>query len=165
VALLYRLPGWKVTRNGRVGELDRALSKHLLVTAAKGEARVHFLVVHLIRPIGAQTGKHEGQLRAVGAWMKDQLQRDPGSTVVVLGDTNHSETGKPLFGLGTDAGELNGFAATHLTGKCFDRLVIAGAGRWTTAEVRRPPYGPRPNDANKKVWTDHYLVGATLALP
>jgi hypothetical protein len=165
VALLYRLPGWKVTRNGRVGELDRVLSKHLLVTATKGEARVHVLVVHLIRPIGAQAAKHEGQLKAVGAWMQGQLQRDPGSTVVVLGDTNNSETGKPLFGLGSEAGELNGFAATHLTGKCFDRLVVAGTGRWAAVETRRPPYGPRPNDANKKAWTDHYLVGATLVVP
>ena len=61
-----------------------------------------------------------------------------------------------------EAGELNGFAGTHITNKCYDRLVVAGAGKWAGIDVLRPPYGPRPNDANKRVWTDHYFVGAGL---
>ena len=28
--------------------------------------------------------------------------------------------------------------------------------------VLRPPFGRKPNDANKRVWTDHYFVGALL---
>ena len=78
----------------------------------------------------------------------------------VLGDTNTDR--QPLYGIGREAGELNNFAATHLTNKCYDRLVVAGAGKWAGIEVLRPPYGPRPNDANKRVWTDHYFVGAGL---
>lgn len=81
--------------------------------------------------------------------------------MVIVGDTNNSDRGS-LYGFGREAGELNGFAATHLTGKCFHRLVVAGAGKWAGIEVLRPPYGPRPNDANKRVWTDHSFVGAVL---
>jgi hypothetical protein len=69
VGLLYKLPLWKVTSRGRVPDLDRVVSKHLLVEAAAGNQRILFLVVHLIRPIGNQLLKHKAQLTAVGAWM------------------------------------------------------------------------------------------------
>ena len=73
-----------------------------------------------------------------------------------------TRAGGSLFGVGREARELGVFAATHLTGKCFDRLVVAGVGSWTKIEIRVPPYGKRPNAANKRVWTDHFFVGATL---
>ena len=41
-------------------------------------------------------------------------------------------------------------------------LARLGNAKWTGIEVLRPPYGRKPNDANKRVWTDHYFVGATL---
>ena len=46
VAVLHNLPGWAVSSKGRVGELDRVVSKHLLVLATKGQERVYFLAVH-----------------------------------------------------------------------------------------------------------------------
>ncbi len=95
------------------------------------------------------------------AWAKGLQARDPGATVVIAGDTNNTDR-QPLYGVGREAGELNNFAATHLTNKCYDRLVVSGAGKWAEIEVLRPPYGPRPNDANKRVWTDHYFVGSVL---
>ena len=45
--------------------------------------------------------------------------------MVIAGDTNNTDR-QPLYGIGREAGELNGFAATHLTNKCYDRLVVAG---------------------------------------
>ena len=161
VGLLYKLPGWTVASKGRVAALDKIVSKHLLVYATHGNDRVYFLAVHLIRPIGAQAEKHDRQRAAIGEWVKDQLAREPGATVVVLGDTNNSNRA-PLYGIGREVGELNGFAPTHLGGKAFDRLVVAGAGSWSAVELRKPPYGTKPNDANKRVWTDHFFVGATL---
>lgn len=161
VALLYHLPGWKVASKGRVAELDRVVSKHLLVLATREKDRVYFLVVHLLRPIGTQAEKQAKQREAIGAWVTGLLQRETGATVVVLGDTNTSEK-QSLYGVGREAGELNNFAATHITGKCYDRLVVAGVGKWTGVEILKPPYGKKPNDANKRVWTDHFFVGATL---
>ncbi len=167
VGVLYRLPGWKVASHGRVADLDKIVSKHLLVSATKGDAKVYFLAVHLLRPIGAQAEKHQRQLTAIGAWMRKLVTLEPKATVVVFGDTNNSEVkaAAPLYGLGTEAGALNQFAATHLSNKCFDRLVVAGVGRWTAIDIRRPPYPAKPNDSLKRVWTDHYFVGATLTLP
>ena len=161
VALLHNLPSWQVTSKGRVAELDKIVSKHLLVLATKGEERVYFLAVHLLRPIGAQQQKQEGQRRAIGAWAQTLLAQESGATVVILGDTNNSSR-ESLYGAGNDAGDLNGYSPTHLTNKCYDRLVVAGNGKWVGIEVLRPPYGRKPNDANKRVWTDHYFVGAVL---
>ena len=161
VAVLHNLPGWTVSSKGRVAELDRVVSKHLLVLATHDKERIYFLAVHLLRPIGPQADKQAKQRDAIGAWATGLLSREPGATVLVVGDTNFSDR-KPLYGVGREAGELNAFAATHLTNKCYDRLVLAGVGEWAGIEVLRPPYGPRPNDANKRVWTDHYFVGTTL---
>lgn len=161
VAVLHNLPGWKVSSKGRVAELDRVVSKHLLVLATHEKERVYFLAVHLLRPIGAQAEKHDRQRAAIGEWVKEQLAREPGATVVVLGDTNNSNRA-PLYGIGHEAGELNGFAATHLSGKAYDRLVVAGPGSWSAVEIRKPPYGKSPNAENKRVWTDHFFIGATL---
>lgn len=161
VGFLHNLPGWTVTSKGRVASLDKIVSKHLLVLATHEKERVYFLAVHLLRPIGANVEKQAKQRAAIGAWVKEQLTREAGATVVVLGDTNNSDRG-PLYGIGKEVAELNGYAATHLGGRCFDRLVVAGAGSWSDVEIRRPPYGTKPNDANKRVWTDHYFIGATL---
>jgi hypothetical protein len=163
VGFLHNLPGWLVTSKGRVAALDKVVSKHLLILATRERERIYFLAVHLLRPIGANEEKQAKQRAAIGEWVSQQLAREPGATVVVVGDTNNTDR-RSLYGVGRDAGELNNFAATHLTNKCYDRLVVAGAGKWTGIEVLRPPYGPRPNDANKRVWTDHYFVGATLRI-
>ena len=85
VALLHNLPNWQVTSKGRVAELDRVVSKHLLVLATKGQERVYFLAVHLLRPIGEQQQKQEGQRKAIGAWVQGLLARELGATVVILG--------------------------------------------------------------------------------
>ena len=139
VALLHNLPSWQITSKGRVAELDRVVSKHLLVLATKGQERVYFLAVHLLRPIGAQQQKQESQRKAIGAWVQGLLARESGATVVILGDTNNGSR-ESLYGLGNDAGELNGYASTHLTNKCYDRLVVAGNANWNEIEVLKPPY-------------------------
>ena len=79
--------------------------------------------------------------------------------MVIAGDTNNSDR-QPLYGIGREAGRLNDFAATHLTNKCYDRLVAAGAGKWAGIEILKPPYGKKPDEANKRGWTDHFFVGA-----
>jgi hypothetical protein len=161
VGILHNLPGWKVTSKGRVADLDRVVSKHLLVQATKDQHRIYILGVHLLRPIGAQAEKQARQREAIGTWATALLSREPGATVVIVGDTNNSDR-HSLYGIGRDAGELNAFAPTHLTNKCYDRLVVAGAGKWTAIEILKPPYGKRPNDTIKRVWTDHFFVGAAL---
>lgn len=164
VGAIYTLPGWHVVVNGRIGDLDKAVSKHLLVTATKDKKTVRFLVVHLIRPIGQNAAKHDKQLAAIGQWAAKVQAEEPTSSVVVLGDTNDTKElkGTSIFGIGIEAGEQLGFSATHLDGKSYDRLILVGPGTWQNATVIRPPYGKRPNDLIKRVWTDHFALEATL---
>lgn len=167
VGLIYSLPGWKVNARGRVPELDRVVSKHLLVEATGSSQRVLFLVVHLIRPIGNQLRKHQNQLAAIGAWMAKTHSADARALIVIIGDSNSTlvQNGASLFGPGSEAGEKIRFVGTHLTNKPFDRLVLLGPGTWSNVELRKPPYGNRPTAPLKRIWTDHYLLGAELRWP
>lgn len=166
VGVVYRLPGWKVVSNGRVPALDGLLSKHLLVTAERGSERVRILVVHLIRPLKAGVEKHQKQIEAVGAWLQSMQASEPNTTFIVLGDTNdtHSRRGGSLFGVGVEAGELIDFQATHIGGRCFDRIVLAGPGKFANVSINVPPYGKKPNDSLKRVWTDHFMLSADIVL-
>lgn len=161
VGFVYRrLPGWKFTVNGRVADLDRVLSKHLLMTAVKDGVRVRFLTVHMIRPIGQNADKHRAQTQAINAWAEAEM-RTPSTIVVVLGDMNYGER-SPLFNFGSEVNQANGYAATHLSGRAFDRMTASAPAKWSEIEIVAPPYGRRPNDHLKQIWTDHYLVGARL---
>jgi hypothetical protein len=165
VGALYRLPGWKVIINGRVGALNAAVSKHLLVTARKDAQTIHFLVVHLIRPIGEQAAKHQHQLDCIAAWAREIIAREPASSVVILGDTNHptSTPASSIYGIGQEAAPLHSPAATHLNGQSYDRLVLVGDGAWNSTQIRRPPYGRKPNKSLTRVWTDHFALEAVLS--
>ena len=118
------------------------------------------LAVHLLRPIGAQQDKQAKQREAIGTWATDLLARAPGATVIIVGDTNNTDR-QPLYGVGREAGELNAFAATHLTNKCYDRLVVAGAGKWQESRFYGLPTARGPTTPTSG-WTDHYFVGAVL---
>lgn len=164
VGVLYKLPGWKVTVQGRVGELDRVLSKHLVVTAENGPDRIEFLVVHMIRPLPKSAEKHQRQLDAIRDWMKAEVESRGASAVVVIGDTNHpdSERGSSIFGIGHEVADMTGFAPTHLRGQTYDRIAWLGAAAFVQPSISRPNYGPRPNDLQKHLWTDHFALSATL---
>ena len=41
-------------------------------------------------------------------------------------------------------------------------MVVLGPATWRDVELKRPPYGNRPAAPVKRIWTDHYLLGATL---
>jgi len=166
VGLLYKLPGWTVTSAARIPELDRIVSKHLLVEMKNGDYRALFLVIHLIRPIGNQLAKHLQQLEAIKTWMRFQHATNPGWLIVVLGDTNSTlvERGSSLFGSGVEAGESVDFKPTHLNRSAYDRMVLLGPGTWRNVEIKAPPYGNRPPAALKRVWTDHFLLGGAIEL-
>lgn len=161
VGLVYRQqPGWRYAVDGRVGALDRVVSKHLLVTATHGNQRVRFLVVHLLRPIGENAVRQAAQIAAIDQWAAAQLET-PGTTVVVMGDMNCSSR-SPVFTFGTEVNRLIGYQGTHLNGTPIDRMVASSNTRWSAAEVVAPPYGPKPNNHLKRVWSDHFLLVATL---
>lgn len=128
------------------------LSKHLVLTVEADGRRYTSCIVHLIRPIGAEgISKHARQLASLSEWSQNS------TSVVVLGDFN--DIGKSLLPLNS-ADHLTRGAPTHLSGKAFDHVY--GTDLPHAAKVVRPPIAPKPNKATLAVWTDHYLLTATL---
>jgi hypothetical protein len=163
VGILYRLPGWRVSVDGRVGALDRLISKHVLMTAEMGSTRLKVLVVHLIRPIGAQQAKHDAQIKAISEWATGVSAREPKTVLVVLGDMNDTRKAA-LFPGSREANELVRYAGTHNDGRPYDRMAVFGPGSWSEVVLKAPPYGNKPNKSLLRVWTDHRLLGATLRI-
>ena len=154
--LVAERPGLVFRGATRVRELE-ILSKHLLVTLEEGGTRYAILNVHLIRPIGQNQEKHERQLAAMRDWSAALKQRAPETVVVVLGDFNN--TTPSLLPL-ADSSALTDNAPTHLDKRAFDRIFSSGA--LDDVVVVRPPYPKRPNDLLKAMWSDHYLLKATV---
>ena len=150
VAVVYRArPGLKIDSVSRSSELED-LSKHLVVHASVDGAKYAVLVVHLIRPIGENQVKHRKQLADLTAWAKAQTRE-----VIILGDFNND--GKRILPLGSINEQL-GWPATHLGGKGFD--YIFSSAKLGMGRVEIPPYGRKPNDLQKTLWTDHYMISA-----
>lgn len=167
VGIMLSLPeGYNSRFLGRVPELDRALSKHSLVriTATDTRRPLYLLVVHLIRPIGTDGAlRHESQLISIQKWVEGMFAENPNAVVVVLGDTNSREKGKALFSGALDLLAANDYPGTHLDGSPYDRIMVFGQNvRAGNLVVTRPPYGKRPNDLNKLLWSDHFLVSGTI---
>lgn len=135
-----------------------ALSKHLVLELEKEGQTFVVLNVHLLRPFGRNETKHARQLQEINAWVSATRQAKSEAVVVVLGDFNNS---KPDLLPLKDSARATGFAATHLDGKAIDRIWTSGV--LSDVTVKRPPYLQRPNDLLKMLWTDHFLVSATVA--
>jgi hypothetical protein len=147
---------------GEVQAVQRAtVAQHdtrLETQAANDTTKFYVLAVHLLILICAQAEKQSKQREATGTRATALLSREPGATVVIAGDTNNSDR-TFLYGIGAVAEELNRFVATHHTNKCYHRLVSRRGQEMGGDGVLWPPYGPRPNNANKRVWREHYFVG------
>lgn len=156
-ALILRRKGLLLKRSSRVPTLEN-LSKHLLVSLEADGKAYAVLVVHLLRPIGKNAEKHEAQFASIRTWIESIKKSAPDTSIVVIGDFNND--GKVLLPL-TDSAALNGYAPTHLNGSAYDHIF--SSGKLSAVDVVRPPYPKRPNDLLKSLWTDHYLVKATLS--
>jgi hypothetical protein len=158
-------PNWKAGRAVRVASLE-LLSKHELVglVSKQDGSRVAVLVVHHVRP-SSNGDKHARELVAVRQWALDWLNQNPGTTLVVVGDTNdtHNAPGSSIYGFGQEIADRLNFAPTHVDGLLLDRIVLAGEGRFASGDILPPPYGRRPNRRALALWTDHFRVGAVIA--
>lgn len=151
VVTLVRSSAVQVRRYGRSRDLDN-LSKHLVAYVSKDNKTYAVLNVHLVRPIGEQAAKNAEQIRAISQWGAAQS-----GGIVVLGDFNNDTRNLLPY---REAADLTNWQATHLAGRVFDRIYSLPAPK--QAQVIRPPYARKPSDAQKTLWTDHYLVVAVL---
>ncbi|HSI85317.1 MAG: hypothetical protein ACAI35_24025 [Candidatus Methylacidiphilales bacterium] len=179
-ALFDPTQGWKlVGQPARHGDLERELSKHLVLTLEKNGTRLHICVAHLRVPKRGDD-KQSYQAQALLRWVM-RHDSDGDSNVVVMGDLN--EGGNP----GTDTQNISPLLKvpmydavyeakgkvipTQASGRSLDRIIISrklkegGAGlEFKDAAVIPHSYTRRNNTVDWMEYTDHYAVWATFAV-
>jgi hypothetical protein len=179
-ALFDTSRGWGVYgKASRVSELEKELTKHLVVRLTNGAAHIDVSVVHLRRPIGADgVAKQNEQNQALLRWSMRHLAKDPKANLVILGDFNEGgAVGSPSQSLAVlfqaqpaliDVFDhFKGRPVTHTAGKAFDRILISdglfrGASglKFSAVGIMRHGYG---KGEDRRLYTDHYPVVATFS--
>lgn len=178
-AIFNTATGWGVYgRPSRVSDLERELSKHLVVRLTNAVTAVDICVVHLRRPIGADgQQKQVEQCRALLRWAMHHLAKNPKANLVILGDFNEGkpvgsadqalavlfQTKPPMF----DAlNTVDGKAATHADGKAYDRIIVSDAIFKGAAKLKLDTVAIQSHRHGKgeerRAYTDHFPVVATL---
>lgn len=164
VGFVHFLPnGYRAVHRGRVGMLERELSKHLLLVIDGPTTRFNILNVHLV-VAARDPRKNAAQRAAIVRWIEAALRQEPTSTFLVVGDMNYDYRG-PALALGRDVLEPLRWPYTHSSRLTLDHMIAVGNATWENPIVSRPPYGPRPNEPNKVLWTDHFAVTGTVVTP
>jgi len=164
----------------RVSDLERELSKHLVVRLTNAVTALDICVVHLRRPIGDDgVEKQRNQCRALLRWAMRHLASDPKANLVIMGDFNEGhpvgsdkqalavlfQAKPPLVdGLGI----LNGKISTHTDGKPYDRILVSQAIakglnglKLDRVVIQQHRHG---KGEERRSYTDHYPVAAILTL-
>ena len=180
-ALLDLDQGWKLAGSpGRVPELDKELSKHLVIRLTNNFSALDLCAVHLKRSIG-KYGKlaQQDQNSALKKWADARLAKNPEANLIVLGDFNEptapGATNAALALLIQPAGVLRdsfvlagGKFRTHATGKAYDRILISaalenGSASWKFEKVFSQPHTHGKGE-EKKLFTDHFPVTVVFNL-
>ncbi len=180
-AVLDLNQGWKISgRPGRVRELDKELSKHLVIHLTNQSSALAVCIVHLKRSLG-KYGRlaQQDQSKALKTWADAQLARNPRANVIVLGDFNETKNpgdadagSAPLVqpsGPLRDSFVLTGGSfRTHASGKAYDRILISaalatGAAGWRFEKVFAHAHS-HGKGLEKKLFTDHFPVTAEFVL-
>lgn len=180
-AIFNTAAGWGVYgRASRVSDLERELSKHLVVRLTNAVTSMDICVVHLRRPIGAEGyEKQVEQCRALLRWGMRHLATDPKANLVILGDFNEGkQVGRADQSLAVlfqtrppmcDAlSMVDGKVATHADGRAYDRIMLSDAIvkgsaklRFETVEIRSHRHG---KGDERRAYTDHFPVIVTLRI-
>ena len=171
--------GWGIAgKPGRDPELDKALSKHLVVKLTNNFTSLEICVVHLRRPIGKYAKlQQQDQNLALKKWADGRLAKNPRANIIILGDFN--ETKSPgdadasVAALAPPAGAMRdsfsvtgGNFHTHANGKAYDRIIfsepmLTGGGGLKFEKVFVQPH-THGKGAEKYEFTDHFPVTAVF---
>lgn len=178
-AILDTSRGWGVYgRASRVSDLERELSKHLVVRLTNAFTHIDVAVVHLRVPRnGDGDEKQKGQNRALLRWAMRHLAKDPKANIIIMGDFNE---GNPVGSREQNLAVLfqarppmidvfdhfKGTPATHASGMAFDRILISdglfrgssGLG-FSGVQIQRHS---RDRGETRRLYTDHYPVSVLL---
>jgi len=180
-AILNTSSGWGVYgRPSRVSDLERELSKHLVVRLTNAVTSMDICVVHLRRPLGSDgIEKQKNQCRALLKWAMRHLSGDPKANLVILGDFNEghpagsdSQALDVLFQakppLVDALSTLSGKISTYADGKAYDRILVSdaiakGLNRLKLERVVIQPHRHGKGE-ERRLYTDHFSVVMILRL-
>ena len=172
--------GWGIAgQPGRDPELDKDLSKHLVVKLTNDFTSLEICVVHLRRPIGKYAKlEQQDQTAALEKWADGRLANNPRANIIILGDFNETkppgDAAAALAVLAQPAGPLcdsfvvtGGRFRTHANGKAYDRILFSeplleGVAGLKFEKVFVQPH-PHGKGAEKYWFTDHFPVTAIFA--
>ncbi len=172
--------GWGIVGTaGRDPELDKVLSKHLVVKLTNNLTAFEICVVHLRRPIGKYAKlEQQDQNTALKKWADGRLAKNPHANIIILGDFSETkppgDTNASVAALAPPAGALRdaflvtgGKFRTHANGKAYDRIIFSapllkGDAGWKFEKVSVQPH-PHGKGAEKYWFTDHFPVTAIFA--
>jgi hypothetical protein len=178
-AILDLDQGWHIAgRPGRDPELDKNLSKHLVVKLTNNSTALEICVVHLRRGIGKYgLLEQRGQNTALKDWAARRLAKNPQENLVILGDFNETKNvGDPAASVavlaGTNAPLRDAFSfspekiRTHANGRAYDRILFSPALADGAAGLKFEKVFVQPHTHGKgaeKYWfTDHFPVTAVF---
>jgi hypothetical protein len=180
-ALLDTSRGWGVYgKASRVSELQKSLSKHLVVRLTNAVTHMDIAVVHLRVPRDAKgAAAQKDQNRALLRWVMRHLAQDPKANVVILGDFNEGKPpGSPeqslavLFEAKPPMADtfafLQGKARTHAGGEAYDRILISdgitkglSGLKFDSVKILHHTHG---KGEERRLYTDHFPVAVKLVL-
>jgi exonuclease III len=173
--------GWGVYgQASRAAELERELSKHLVVRLTNAVTSLDLCVVHLRLPAGSEgIQKQRNQNRALLRWAMRHLSKDPKANLMILGDFNEGKSvgsGEQALAVLFEAKppmvdpftSLKGPVETHPDGKAYDRILVSeaiakGLNRVSLERVVVSPHR-HGKGKDRRLYSDHYPVTATLRI-
>lgn len=173
--------GWHIAgKPGRDPELDKHLSKHLVVKLTNSFSALEICVVHLRRGIGKYGSlEQRDQTTVLKNWADKRLAKNPQANLLIVGDFNDAKNvGDPAGSVavvaGTNAPLHDAFAfsaekmRTHADGKAYDRILFSpamkdGAAGFKFEKVFVQPHSHGKGD-ERYLFTDHFPVTAVFTL-
>lgn len=180
-AILDTSCGWGIYgRASRVSDLERELTKHLVVRLTNAATSMDLCVVHLRRAMGnGGAEKQREQCQALLRWTMRHLAKNPTANVVILGDFNESHpVGSPEQALSplfqarppmVDAFSLlTGRISTHTDKHAYDRILVSdgmakGASGLKLEYVRIQEHRHGRGE-ERRLYTDHFPVVVSLSV-
>ena len=179
-ALFDTSRGWGVYgRPARVSDLEKELSKHMVVRLTNAVTAIDVCVVHLRVPRGADgKAKQVDQNRALLRWSMRHLSKNPKANLMIMGDFNEGlKPGEPDQALAVlfkakppliDSFDfLQGKAVTHANGGAYDRILLSDAVvkglsglKFDSVWIQRHSYG---RGHQRRMYTDHFAVSVGLS--
>jgi endonuclease/exonuclease/phosphatase family metal-dependent hydrolase len=172
--------GWGAYgKASRVSELERELSKHLVLRLTNAFTHIDVAVVHLRVPRnGDGDEKQKDQNRALLRWAMRHLAKNPKANLIIMGDFNEGMlVGSPEQNLAVlfqsqppmiDVFDhFKGKPVTHSSGIALDRILISdglfrGSSdlKFSGVQVQRHC---KDRGVAKRLYTDHYPVSVKLS--